>query len=100
VPYQAKALNGFKIKKGKFPMIYPTLRATVHNGKIQLLDEMQLPEDALILVTVMMDENAIQSLTVGERLAAGLQDILLGRFVTVNTPGEMSAHLDALFSGA
>lgn len=78
-------------------MIYPTLRATVHNGKIQLLDEVQLPEDALILVTI-MDENAIQSFTAGERLAAGLQDILLGRFVETSTPEEMSAHLDAVFS--
>ncbi|MDO8752858.1 MAG: hypothetical protein Q7J80_03100 [Anaerolineales bacterium] len=80
-------------------MVYPTLRATVHNGKIQLLDEIQLPEDALILVTV-MDENAMQSLTEGERLAAGLQDILLGRFVEVNTPEEISAHLDAVLGGA
>lgn len=77
-------------------MIYPTLRATVRNGKIQLLDDIKLPEDAALLVTI-MDENSMSTLTAGERLAAGLQDILLGRLTEVNTPEEMSAHLDAVF---
>ena len=77
-------------------MIYPTLRATVRNGKIQLLDDIKLPEDAAILVTI-MDENSMSTLTAGERLAAGLQDILLGRLTEVNTPEEMSVHLDAVF---
>ena len=76
-------------------MIYPTLRATVHKGKIQLLDEIKLPENALILVTV-MDEAAIDSLTLGERLAAGLQDILLGRFTEANTAREVKSHLEQL----
>jgi len=74
-------------------MVYPTLRATVRKGKIQLLDEVQLPENALILVTV-MDEAAVDSLSLGERLAAGLQDALLGRFTEVKTPQEMNAHLN------
>jgi hypothetical protein len=59
-------------------MIYPTLRATVHKGRIQLLDKVQLPENAQVLVTI-MDETAMNSLSLGEHLAAGLQDILLGR---------------------
>lgn len=80
-------------------MIYPTLRATVRKGKIQLLDEMQLPENALILVTV-MDETVMQSLTLGERLAAGLQDILLDRIVEVNTSEEMTSHLDEILGEA
>ncbi len=80
-------------------MVYPTLRATVRKGKIQLLDEIQLPENALILVTV-MDETAMQSLTLGERLAAGLQDVLLDRITAVNTPEEMAAHLDAVLGEA
>lgn len=74
-------------------MIYPTLRATVRNGKIQLLDDIKLPEDAAILVTI-MDENSMSTLTAGERLAAGF---LLGRLTEVNTPEEMSVHLDAVF---
>ena len=69
-------------------MIYPTLRATVRNGKIQLLNDIKLPENASILVTI-MDENSMSILTAGERLAEGLQDILLGRFAEVNTPEEM-----------
>ncbi len=77
-------------------MVYPTLRATVHNGKIQLLDNVKLPEDAVVFVTV-MDESVLELLTAGERLAAGLQDILLGRFTEVNTPKELSAHLDKVF---
>ncbi len=80
-------------------MIYPTLRATVRNGKIQLLEDIKLPEDTAILVTI-MDENSMSMLTAGERLAAGLQDILLGRFTQVNTLKEMSAHLDAVFGDA
>ena len=74
-------------------MVYPTLRATVRKGKIQLLDKVQLPENALILVTV-MDEAAIDSLTLGERLAAGLQDVLLGRVTEVETAQEIRSHLD------
>lgn len=77
-------------------MIYPTLRATGRNGKIQLLDDIKLPEDAAVLVTI-MDENSMSTLTAGERLAAGLQDILLGRLTEVSTPEEMSVHLDAVF---
>jgi hypothetical protein len=74
-------------------MVYPTLRATVRKGKIHLLDDVQLPENALVLVTV-MDEAAIDSLTLGERLAAGLQDVLLGRFTEVKTRKEIKSHLD------
>ncbi len=77
-------------------MVYPTLRATVRKGKIQLLDNAKLPENALVLVTV-MDEAAVESLTLGERIAAGLQDILFGRTMTVKTDREMKAHLDRLF---
>jgi hypothetical protein len=80
-------------------MVYPTLRATVHNGKIQLLDNVKLPEDAVIFVTV-MDASLMDSLTTGERLAAGLQDILMGRFTEVNTSEEMSAHLDRVFGAS
>jgi hypothetical protein len=79
-------------------MIYPTLRATVHNGRIELLDKVQLPENAQILVTI-MDERALDSLTLGEHLAAGLQDILLGRVTHVNTAEELASHLDAVLEG-
>ena len=77
-------------------MAYPTLRATVHNGQIQLLDNVQLPEDAVVFVTV-MDASLMDSLSAGERLAAGLQDILMGRFTKTNTADEISAHLDKVF---
>jgi len=80
-------------------MIYPTLRATVHKGKIQLVDDVHLPENALILVTV-MDEMAMDTLTLGEHLAAGLQDILLGRVTQADTPEELASHLDVVLEGA
>jgi hypothetical protein len=80
-------------------MIYPTLRATVHKGRIQLLDKVQLPENAQVLVTI-MDETAMNSLSLGEHLAAGLQDILLGRVTQANTPKQLVSHLDAVLEGA
>ncbi len=80
-------------------MIYPTLRATVHKGKIRLLDNVRLPEDALVLVTV-MDETALDTMTLGEHLAAGLQDILEGRVSQVETSEELASHLDQVFEGA
>ena len=80
-------------------MIYPTLRATVHKGKIQLVDKVQLPENAQVLVTI-MEETALDSLTLGEHLAAGLQDILLGRVTQAKTPKELASHLEAVLEGA
>lgn len=80
-------------------MIYPTLRATVHNGRIELLDDVQLPENAEILVTI-MDETPLESLTLGEHLAAGLQDIMLGKVSRADTPAELASHLDAVLEDA
>jgi hypothetical protein len=60
------------------------------------VDNVKLPEDAVIFVTI-MDESVMELLTAGERLAAGLQDILLGRFTEVSSQKEMSAHLDQVF---
>ena len=80
-------------------MIYPTLRATVHNGRIDLLDKIELPENAEILVTI-MDEAPLESLTLGEHLAAGLQDILLGKVTHAESAKELSSHLDAVLEDA
>ncbi|MFH1907641.1 MAG: hypothetical protein ABIL11_09725 [Chloroflexota bacterium] len=80
-------------------MIYPTLRATVRKGKIQLLDNISLPEDALLLVTI-MDEMAVETLSLGERLVAGLQDILLDRITRVDTPQALTTHLGEVLNEA
>jgi hypothetical protein len=80
-------------------MIYPTLRATVRKGKIQLLDNINLPEDTPLLVTI-VDEMAVETLNLGERIAAGLQDILLDRITQVDTPQELIAHLDGVLNEA
>ncbi|MDL1912098.1 hypothetical protein FBQ81_15640 [Chloroflexi bacterium CFX6] len=79
-------------------MIYPTLRGTVHKGRIELLDKVELPENAQVLVTI-MDETPLDSLTLGEHLAAGLQDILLGRVTRAGTSEEVTAHLDSVLGG-
>ena len=35
-----------------------TARAIVHDGKIELVDEVELPEGARVLVTILSDEEA------------------------------------------
>ncbi|MFN8387541.1 MAG: hypothetical protein U0X92_14140 [Anaerolineales bacterium] len=72
-------------------MIYPALRATVHSSGIELLDDIPLPENAEILVTI-MDETPLESLTLGEHLAAELQDILLGRVSRATRPKVIFSH--------
>ncbi|MBU0513087.1 MAG: hypothetical protein KJ638_15480 [Chloroflexi bacterium] len=76
-------------------MLYPTLKATVRDGYIQLLGNIELPEDAVLLVTV-LDESVPENLSLGEHLAAGLQDMLMGRVTEVNTPQELTHHLDTV----
>ena len=78
-------------------MIYPTLKATVHKGKIKLLDNIDLPEDALLLVTV-LDSNLEESMTLGEHLIRGLQDIAEGNVVLIETDADLANHLDSLFA--
>jgi len=78
-------------------MIYPTLKATVRQGKIQLLDEVNLPENTVVLVTV-MDDAAIDALSLGERMIASLQDILVGHVTEISSPRDLTKHLDSLFS--
>jgi hypothetical protein len=58
-------------------VVYPTLKATVQQGKIELIDDVPLPEDAFVLVTI-MDESAMNTLSLGDRIIAGLQDVLHG----------------------
>lgn len=80
-------------------MTYMTVRATVRQGKIELLDEIHLPEDTTLLVTV-LDDDLLERLTLGDHLLAGLQDALAGRATQVNTEEELKAHLDAIFIDA
>lgn len=78
-------------------MFYPTLRATVREGKIQLLDGVELPENTTLLVTV-LDESIVENLSLGEHLAAGLQDVLMSRFTEINSPQELAHHLDTVLT--
>lgn len=76
-------------------MTYMTIRATVRQGKVELLDEVLLPEDATLLVTI-LDNDIFDRYNLGDHLIAGLQDILDGRTSEVTTEEELKAHLDAI----
>lgn len=77
--------------------MYTTVRATVHDGKIRLLDQMALRENTSLLVTI-LDDHSDTSMTLGDHLIAGLEDILQERVTTVSTQQELSQHLDTLFN--
>lgn len=77
--------------------MYPTLKATVREGQIQLLEEANLPENATLLVIV-LDDVSPEHLTLGDHLTVGLQDIMLGRVTEVSTVEELTEHLDAVFN--
>jgi hypothetical protein len=77
-------------------MTYLTIRATVRQGKVELLDDITLPEEAELLVTV-LDDALPEKYSLGEDLTAGLRDILLGRVVEIDDENELSIHLDSIF---
>ncbi len=76
--------------------MYPTLKATVRRGKIELLDDVALPEQATVLVTIMEDLSPAD-LTLGEHLTRGLADVALDRVTRVNTSKQLKHHLDTVF---
>jgi hypothetical protein len=80
-------------------MVYPTLKATVQQGKIELIDDVPLPEDAFVLVTI-MDESARNTLSLGDRIIAGLQDVLHGRVTEINTQQDLKKHFERISNEA
>ncbi len=80
-------------------MAYATMRATVRDGNIQLLDHIFLPENTSLLVTVVDDEQG-SSLTLGQHLIGGLTDVLQKNVTMVSTPQELNQQLDTLFNEA
>lgn len=80
-------------------MTYPTVRATVHGGKIKFLDDVSLPENSTLLITI-LDEGTLDVFTLGEHLTAGLEDILAGQVVETTTTSELTNHLDSIFNEA
>ena len=79
--------------------MYQTVRATVHRGRIRLVDKLKLPENTVLLVTVMADVPP-QSLSLGEHLERGLQDVARRRVTKVRTPKQLKQHLDKVFDQA
>ena len=80
-------------------MIYPTIKATIHQGQVKFLDDVALPENSTILITV-LDDGAFDAFpfTLGEQLTAGLENILSGQMVETTTADELTHHLNAVFS--
>jgi len=75
--------------------MYQTLKATVRRGKIELLDDVTLPEKAAVLVTIMEDLSPAD-LTLSEHLTRGLVDVARGRVTKVSTSRQLKHHLDAV----
>lgn len=80
-------------------MTYMTIRATVRQGKVELLDDIALPEDATLLVTV-LDDVVLEQYTLGDHLIAGLEDVLLGRTTDVNSEQELADYFDTVLGKA
>lgn len=80
-------------------MIYPTVRATVRQGQIKFFDDVDLPENATLLITV-LEHDAFESFSLGEHLIVGLEDILSGQAVETTTASELEDHLDMIFNEA
>ncbi len=80
-------------------MTYMTIRATVRQGKVELLDDITLPEDATLLVTV-LDDVLLEQYTRGDHLIAGLEDILAGRTIEVTGDQELADYLATVFDKA
>ncbi len=80
-------------------MTYMTIRATVRQGKVELLDDITLPEDATLLVTV-LDDVILEQYTLGDHLIAGLEDVLAGRTVEVTSDQELANYLNAVLGKA
>jgi hypothetical protein len=76
--------------------MYATLKATVRQGKIELLDNFTLPENVTLLVTV-LEDSLPEQLTLSAHLQRGLNDILHQRTTVVRSERELKNHLDAVF---
>lgn len=81
------------------PMTYMTIRATVRQGKVELLDDIALPEDATLLVTV-LDDVVLEQYTLGDHLIASLEDVFTGRTIEVNSEQELEEYLDSVLNKA
>jgi len=77
--------------------MYTTLKATVRQGKIELLDAFTLPENITLLVTVLDDVALLEQLTLAEHLQRGLNDVLHQRTTVVRSETELKNHLDSIF---
>ena len=80
-------------------MIYPTIKATVRQGQIKFLDDVTLPENSTVLITV-LDYEPFETFTLGEHIIAGLEDMLSRQVIETATTDELTRHLDIIFDEA
>lgn len=76
--------------------MYQTIKATVREGKIELLENITLPENISLLVTV-LDADTAEKLSLSDHFMSGLQDIISGNVVTVKDEMELNRYLNVLF---
>ena len=81
------------------PITYMTIRATVRHGKVELLDDITLPEDATLLVTV-LDDVILEQYTLGDHLITGLEDVLSERTLEVTGDQELADYLATVLGKA
>lgn len=79
--------------------MYQTLKAVVRRGRVELLDNVALPESASALVTI-LEEVQPETLTLGEHLQRGLTDVAHKRSTRVSTAKQLQRHLDQVFAKA
>ena len=77
--------------------MYQTLKAIVRQGQVELLDDVDLPESASVLVTI-LEEIQPETLTLGEHLQRGLTDVARQRSTRVNTAEQLQRHLDQILA--
>ena len=61
--------------------------------------DITLPEDATLLVTV-LDDVLLEQYTLGDHLIAGLEDVLAGRTVEVGGDQELADYLNTVLGEA
>ncbi len=76
--------------------MYQTIKATVRKGRIELLEDISLPENVALLITV-LEKDDMEALSIGTHLVGGLQDILSGNVTEVHNEADLSQHLAVVF---
>lgn len=89
---------------------YTTVLGTVRDGQIILPQNIDVPENTTVLITILEDkskqlppadyenytEEELENMTVGEQIIAGLKDIVAGRTTRVESAEDLERFLDSI----